>query len=130
MKKKGSTCEFNAERNAALKAAYRKALMDRRCKNLSDVFHQVARMGAPRFYVSEQRALTVVKHIKRTGEFPVMNATRRSLFGDIWRRFQCMSRAHPDMSDYDIVFEIVNSPAPSFYLTPRSVRTILYAIRN
>lgn len=125
MKKKGSVCEFSEERNASLRKVYGRLLYDARLRTSVEVFEAMAREPAPRFFVSEMRALTVIRHRKRTGEFPVMVATRRQMFEEIWQRYKKVVESGSCKSDFDIIFEIVNSEAPSFYLTPGSMRTIL-----
>lgn len=128
MKHKGSVCDFNEERDNELKRVYTRLLVEMRWKNLREVFEAVSKQPASRFYVSELRALTVIKHRERTGMFPVMNETKQAMFEEIWNRYQYMRKVRPDDSAADIIFDIVNSPAPAFYLTPGSTRTILYRI--
>lgn len=125
MKKKGSVCEFSSERNAALKKVYCRLLADASLHTVADIYEAMAHVPAPRFFVSEMRALTVIRHRQRTGEFPVMVASRLRMFEEIWNRYNKLRALKKTMSDFDIIFEIINSEAPSFYLTPGSMRTIL-----
>lgn len=125
MKKKGSVCDFSQERNDALKEVYYKLLREMRSCSVAEIHKAMAKHPAPRFYVSEMRALTVVRHRQRTGEFPVMLGSRIRMFEEIWRRYELRRALDKESSDLDIVFDIVNSEAPGFFLTPGSIRTIL-----
>lgn len=130
MRHKGSVCDYNEERDEALRKLFVRKLAERRWRRVDDIFVAMRECGAPRFYVSEMRALSVLRHRRRTGEFPVMGACRLELYEELWKRY-CERRVEqPGADDYDIVFDIVNSPAPSFYLTVRSLRTILYRARR
>ncbi|MCM1376943.1 MAG: hypothetical protein NC097_04815 [Clostridium sp.] len=125
MKKKGNVCDFSEERNRQLRKVYRKMLADTRLRSAKAIFAAMAVQPAPRFFVNESRALTVIRHRQRTGEFPILVGSRLSMYEEIWRRFVSVRGINKVDSDYDLIFDIVNSPAPSFYLTPGSIRTIL-----
>lgn len=126
MKKKGSVCEFNEDRDKELLKVYRRELRNMQWTRLSEVFQAVANSAASRFYVSEIRAQSVIRHRLRTGNFPVLAGKRLEMFEEIWRRYCEMRTLHPDLSDADIIYDVVNSPAPSFYLTTGTIRVKIY----
>lgn len=133
MKHKGSTCDFIDSRNKALRQEFLERL-GRNGRTLQQVFDELARIPAPRFFISEERAYMQLKRYftprggspRETGAHMLDN-TRHKL-EDIRRRVKALMAANPGMELRDAVFEVVNGPAPSFYLTPRSIRTILYNI--
>lgn len=126
MKKKGSICEFTEQRDAELWKNFRRRLGQVQLINLERIFKEVSEMPAGRFYVSEFRAVTVLRHHLRHGEWKVKGAQRLEMFAELERRVLDLLRSNPGMRFDDAVFDVVNSPAPKFYLTPRSCRTLIY----
>lgn len=127
MKHKGSISDYVEERNAKLQEIFRREFFNKEHATTEDVIAYVSQCGAPRFYVSEQRARAVLRKRRRTGEWPEMQDRRRSMFEELWERYKKMEIECPGEREEDIIFAIVNSPAPSFYLSPKSVRTLIYA---
>lgn len=126
MKKKGNVCEYTQERDEALCREFRRCIGEAKFINLPEIFRKVASAPAGRYYVSEQRAFLVISQWKSSGRLQVNSPMRRRMFEDIAREAERRRRANSGMSLYDAIFETVNSPAPSFYLTPGSARTIIY----
>lgn len=127
MKKPGSTSSYTPERNMALLAAFRHELRVRRLINLDDIFAHIAtNVSAPRFYVSEERAVLIIKHHLRYGKWLLRSELRRSMF----ERIESIALRYISEGEaatlVDAIYLAVNDPAPSFYLTPRTVRTYLY----
>lgn len=128
MKKKGSVSEFSEERDAELVKCFRKRLGEVLTIDLDKIFAEVAAHPAKRFYVSEYRAAVVVRHHMRHGEWCVKGAKRKEMFREIEKRVLRLLEDHDDMSLDDAMVEVINSPAPEFYLTPRSCRTLIYKL--
>ena len=126
MKKKGSICEFTEERDSDLLKCFRRRLAQVHLINLDRIFAEVADMPARRFYVSEFRAAVVIRHHLRHGEWNVKGKRRREMFAEIERRVLAILQKYPDTRFDDALCEVINSPAPCFYLTARSCRTLLY----
>lgn len=52
------------------------------------------------------------------------------MFAEIFRRYKSMKKLYPNKSREDLLWEIINSPAPSFYISTEGVRKILVCIRS
>lgn len=128
MRKKGSVSEFSAERDCELIECFRKRLAEVKLINLPQIYREVAQMPTKRFYVSEFRAACMIRHFRRYGEWNVKGSLRREMFAEIERRVSLLQAAKGKMSLDEAVFEVVNSAAPKFYLTPRSCRTMIYKL--
>lgn len=130
MKYFGSILDFTGERNADLMRAFRQQLALTRFVIMPEIFERVANSPASRFWVSEERATIVISAMIAGRPMPRMRSCKREMFEEIYRRFVLARREHPDRSVYELVADIVNQPAPKFYLTPRTVGEFIYRIRN
>lgn len=120
-----SKCDYILSRNHNLRRQYA-TLLYSSPGSLDEVFAAVASSPAERFYISEERAYLLLLEKRLRGGWAVSLPTRRAMLEEIERRVEAMLTVNPGLSLKQAVFNVVNSPAPSFYLTPRSVRTILY----
>lgn len=59
-----------------------------------------------------------------------MRPNKLEMFQEIYRRYLLARQAGPDRDTFDIVSDIVNQPAPQFYLTPRTIGEIFYRIKR
>lgn len=131
MKKKGNNCEFTRERDAALMAAYRQELSETGATSLENIAAGVARRPSSRFWVSEERAVSVVSAMLRgldvTGN---MHPSKRRMYEEIYRRIKIVRSREPDSSLVSAVSEVIYSEAPEFYLSPRYVRDRIILTRS
>ena len=126
MKKKNAKCDYIPARNAELKRVFM-GLLGSGAPSLDHLFAAVARSGADRFYVSEERALSMLLRKRRSGEWPEdIRPIRKKMMEEIERRVAYLIECDPSLSLAEAVFKVVNSPAPQFYITAGSIRTILY----
>lgn len=130
MKKKGNTCDYTHERDIELCKSFRRHIAEATFIHLPDIFRKVACSPARRFYVSEQRAALVISQWRSSGKLAVASPLRRRMFEEIAGRADRIMHENPLTSFSDAVFEAVNSPAPSFYITPGSARTLIYRALN
>ena len=131
MKKKGSICEFNIARDEAILGAYRRHADMCDHIRLVDMAEKVAATPCGRFYVSEERAKAVVSQlIKGNDATAGMNESKRRMFSEIHRRVARLRRDRPRSSLSALVSEVVNSPAPEMYLSPRYIYDRLITIIN
>lgn len=131
MKPFGSILAFTRERNAALLEAYREHVNAARFVKLNEIGHKIVNSPAPRFWVSEERAAAVVSALMR-GK-PVLKSMRpskREMFEEIHRRVVALKKLHPEWHLCELVYEVVNSPAPKFYMEVSSALERLFKIRN
>lgn len=130
MKKKGNVVAFTGRRNEELLEAYKQQLGYLGMMPLWRIWERIAQTPASRFWVSEFRAYEVMLRIRRGDRLLEMIPKRREMFFEIYMRVRELMEDEPDLRLTQAVDEVVNSPAPEFYLTPRSVRTILYRFRK
>lgn len=126
MKKIGSVCEFNAERNRELVRAYFRTTPIEGEPDGMRRFQAAAESPASRFWVSERRAAEVVRGMMKGMSIAHMSRKRREMFMEIFRRTREYMERHPGVALEEAAFEAVNSPAPEFYLTAGSARVIIY----
>ena len=130
MKYFGSILEFTWARNIDLMRAYLEKLAEASIIVMPVIFELVAESPASRFWVSEERAAIVISTMAAGKPMPRMRRNKREMFEEIYRRFIIMKQEFPDKSVYELVTNIVNQPAPKFYLTPRTVGEFIYRIKN
>ncbi len=130
MKYKGSTCDFTQERNADLLRAYKQAVAVRDNISLSEIVQVLAKSPSKRFWVSVIRANEVVKALERGESISYMNPTRREMFLEIYRRYNIRRQQQPSLTKMQLLALVCNEPAPSFYLTPKSIVVILNKVRK
>lgn len=130
MKSFGAVLEFTRERNDALLRAYRIQLRKAHYIVMADIFQKVADSPAPRFWVSEERAAIVISAMVAGRPLPPMRECKRQMFQEIYARY-LQARSHdPDTPLSLLVADIVNQPAPHFYLTPRTIAQLIYHINK
>lgn len=128
MKKPHSVSDFSEQRTRVLMQDFHEALFADSQHTLNKAFSDAAAgKGAPRFWVSETRALTVVRRMLG-GEDPTagMYGGKREMYREIFRRVTAEIEKRPGEPLVSIVFDVVNSPAPSHYISPSRLRTIVY----
>lgn len=136
MKKQNSNCEFSSERSELLIRNYRESLARQSQISMQRAFTDAVETPAPRFWVSEARAMRVVtmmmKQCSREGADPSqtdilegMHTEKRKMYLEIYRRVLAKKKESPETPLGDIVFEVVNSPAPRYYLTWYSAQKML-----
>lgn len=131
MKHQGCIIAFAHQRNTELLRAFRRTCREKGIINIAEVSAITANSPCSRFWVSEERAAVVVADMLRGR--PVLESMRplkREMFQEIYNRFFAIYSEQPQRSVSDIVFEVVNSPAPKFYIEPRSVMEYIYKIKK
>lgn len=127
MKKQGSVCDYTAARNAELVKNFNAAIRAAKILDLDKICGEVANSPASRFFISEERAYELIIARRRRGHWTISIPLRVEMIEEIERRAESRLRSGKAATLRDAVHEAVNSPAPRFYLTPRSCRTIVYA---
>jgi hypothetical protein len=131
MKYHGCILEFTEERNRELMRAFRNAVCQSDFIDVSRIAETVVSTPCSRFWVSEERAMVVVAAMMK-GK-PVLSAMRPSkqeMFSEIYRRVMEMKRKRPGVPLSELVMDVVNSPAPKFYMRPRCAMEIIYKIKK
>lgn len=129
MKKIGSVCDYIKDRDKELYHRYREALATAQTIKLDDILLSVINSRTSRLWLSENRAAEIIKSfIRADGKFKP-NPKRAEIYSEVWRRYRRLRSKRPNDAFSDIVFDVVNSPADSFYLTIGSAKVIICKIR-
>lgn len=124
MKKRKSICDYTLLRNSLLIRAFY-ARLGRDGKTINEIISDLAAMPAPRFFISEERAYALLCT-------PDLESDPRRLprsivmIKEIKSRVECLRRADPSLSLKQALSNVIYSPAPSFFLTPSSIKSIIY----
>ena len=129
MKKIGNVCDYIKDRDKELYHRYREALATAQTIKLDDILLSVIHSHTSRLWLSENRAAEIIKSfIRADGKFKP-NPKRAEIYNEVWRRYRRLRNKRPNDAFSDIVFDVVNSPADSFYLTIGSAKVIICKIR-
>lgn len=96
----------------------------------NDLYEQLVNMPAERFWVSEERATIVVSQMMRGDKLENMLPTKREMFVEIYNRVIGLLACRRDEPLSALVFDVVGSPAPKFYMTPDSAKVIICKIKK
>ena len=123
--------EFSTQRSMALLNSFREALARESYITVRKIFKEAADAPAPRFWVGENRAARIVSMMLK-GADPTsgMNTEKRKMYLEIYRRVKELKTLNPEAPVGDLVFEVVNSPAPHSYLSWQRAREIIADARH
>ena len=130
MKKIGSVIDFALQREADIRNVFRQCMAKPGLRTVNEIYREVAQSAAERFWVSEERAENVMYNMLAGRSIDGMLAGRRKMYEEIFRRVVSIREESPDRTIRDIVAEVVNQPAPSFYLTAATVEKIMHRSRH
>lgn len=126
MKHKGCTNEYEQERTEELLHNYRQLIAASTTIVLSQILDKLVNMQASRFWVSEERAAIVISRMLKGDTLQTMRPTTREMYTELFRRFQTVRSQQPNLTIEKAAFIAIRQPAPKFYLTPESARTIIH----
>lgn len=129
MKNKGSTFEYAKERDNDIMRAYLQLIRECDTIELQNIFRQVVNMPSKRFWVSAERAAIVVSRMMKGDKLLDMRPTKREMFEEIYRRVMKLKESS-SASIYELTIEVVQEPAPKFYLTTGSAKVIIYKAKK
>lgn len=132
MRKHNSSPEFSEERSLLLIKNFRESIARQSKISAAKAFNDAVNAPAPRFWVSEVRATRVIRQMLN-GDAEIlegMNTEKREMYLEIFKRVSEIRKTNPRLPLGDIVFEVVNSPAPRFYLSPFTAVRIINKQRN
>ncbi len=130
MKKKYSHFEYEDERNEDLMRAYREIREKYPEMKSREIDEEISRMPSKRFWVSEERASIVISAMLKGRKFDRMGKTKLEMYNEILKRVIELKQKMPNKTLSELVFNVVNSPAPKFYLTPGSIRILIHKIKT
>lgn len=130
MRNRGSCFEYTEERDDDLMRAYKEQISS--CDNvyLPSLLARVVKMPSKRFWVSAERASIIISEMRRGNKLTNMRPTKRAMFDEIYQRVMILKKAHPEQPYSQLVFEVIQEPAPQFYLTPQSAKVIICKARK
>ena len=128
MKKKGTISQLKHERDDDLMRAYLKELSGRPHILLPDVLRAVVSSQSKRFWVTSERASIVVYNMMKGDKLENMRPLKRKMFREIYRRVMKLKKNYPQLSISILTEQVVAEPAPEFYITWQSAKTILSRI--
>lgn len=126
MKKKNCNCEFKNERSRLLLENFRKSLAEQSTISAERAFRDAVSSPAPRFWVSEARATAVIRLMLK-GKDPTVSmiAEKARMYREIYRRVVRLLEKEPAQPLGDLVFRVVNSEAPSYYMCVKHARRLV-----
>lgn len=129
MKKKGNKIEFIADRDRELHKAFMELLAVPGGMPLREMYGAAASRPCSRFWVSEPRAAIVMGRMLALGPVAAlagMLPRRADMYRELFSRVQALLNGDDPISIAEATARAVNSPAPSFFLTDKSARVIIY----
>jgi hypothetical protein len=112
-------------RDRELLSIYRDKLINCATIDLDQICRDIAVTPTSRFWVNEKIALDEMYYIRKHGCTSRTSETYREMFMEIYKRVCELRLRKPSMSLRDAVERIVQSPAPRFYLTPKSIKVVI-----
>lgn len=130
MKPHGSHYEYEDQRNDNLMEVYHEIIVKANHVRMPDVYEQVANSPSRRFWVSEERATIVVSAMMRGDDLKRMRPLKREMYNEIYRRAMALRDKSPKMPISQLVAQVLEQPAPKFYITPGSAKVLICKIRK
>lgn len=130
MKSIGATLEFTRRRNEDIMRVFNHHLKNEKYIFLPHIFHLVSESPASRFWVSEERAVAVVSALIAGRKLPRMRENKIEMFQEILRRYLILRNKEPKIPMIRHITQVIEQPAPKFYLTPRTIGEIIFKIKR
>ena len=132
MKHKGSQFEYERQRDENLLRVYRTLMGSCAVISQQEIYLKTVASPADRFWVSEERAVAVIASMTSdyNGTLRRMLPQKQRMYIEIYKRTQRLMKERKGITRTEAVAEVVQSPAPEFYLTPGSVAVILCKIKK
>ena len=91
-----------------------------------EVIRYAVNSEAPRFYVTFENARRFVSLLSRKKKLPLINNNKLAMYKEIYRRYMQRVKDCSKRYKYVILEQIIEEPAPSFYLDEETFRGIVY----
>ena len=92
----------------------------------NDIIEQAAKCEAPRFYVTFENARRYISLMARKKRLPIVNKNKMEMYKEIYRRYIKKIQDSNNPYRFVILENIIEEPAPSFYLDEETFRGIVY----
>lgn len=110
--------------------SYRRLLSQSAGIRMPQLLQRLVKEPCARFWVSEERATIVVSSMLRGCAATGMSSVKKRMFAEIYRRVTALMADFPGTPLVRLVREVIGSPAPEFYISPRSAYNILCNMRG
>lgn len=92
-----------------------------------EIIERAAKSAAPRFFTTYETARRFVSLLIRKKRLPIVNKNKVAMYKEIYNRFMKMSRENiGKYGCYRLLENIIESPAPSFYMDCDTFQGVLY----
>lgn len=106
-----------------------KAMSENPDKKVLELFDIARKMEAPRFYITFGNARRFVSMLDRGLELPLTLESKKRMYQELYSRLK--KKRGDKKQCYQLLEEIINSPAPEFYMDAETFRQVFYkTIRN
>jgi len=130
MKPHGSRYEYEDQRNDNLMQVYHEIIVKAHHVRMPDIYEKVANSPSRRFWVSAERAAIVVSSMMRGDKLKRMRPLKQQMYNEIYRRVIVLRKQKPNLPISQLVAQVVEQPAPKFYITPGSAKVLICKIRK
>lgn len=117
------------QRTEAILCAFYDSLKSSRAENVNigqyEVFGKTINSRAPQFYTTVERAQRYVSLLERGLKLPIKDTNKIKMYKEIYKRYIAIKNRCPAVK-YSVIEQIINEPAPSFYVSPFTIRRIVY----
>ena len=129
MKHLGSIFVYQREREKELYAAFKKEIACCKHINMKEIFSNVVKYPCSRFWVSEERAAIVISEIVR-GRPILATASKKEMYREIYKRYKKLKEKNRNVPMSRLIYQVINSPSPQFYLSPSQAKIIINKLRK
>ena len=91
-----------------------------------EIIRHAVKGKAPRFYVTFENARRFVSLLSRKKKLPLINSNKQAMYKEIYRRYIQRVKDNGKRYKYIVLEQIIEEPAPSFYLDTETFRGIVY----
>lgn len=128
MKHHGSCFPYKEQRKKELMTAFHSVISSTRHLNMMNVFREVVSRPCSRYWVTEERAAIVISSIERNTYRP-LGKYKHEMYMNLYHHYVELRRIMPELSYQELIYRVVNSRAPKFYLSPSLAKIIINTIR-
>lgn len=106
---------------------YKKGLEEGRFSSMRDAGSYLCRQPAPCFYISPESATLLIGRILANQSLIDLNSSTRRMAWRLYQDYKNYLSTHPNTkrSRVSIMNELVDQPAPEFYMTSEAIRRML-----
>lgn len=130
MKRAGASMEYSQERMMHVMQLHDEYIATAKYIRMNDLYAYITQSATPRFFVSEERTVTVISYMMRGMKLKRMRPLKREMFREIHRRVIALKKLHPDWTLRKLCDTAIRQPAPKLYLSEGSIKIMVCKIRK